>query len=131
MVAWSTGMEGSTAMTSHSDGPDGLDMADFLQLQGVELRDDAGCFDDPGDGGVIERPGAQRGAQYLEVVVVAFRVVAQEAELVVTQAQALLQPVRPAGCSQLAEAFDHEHRAEQVDGIRQAGPVEDKGRQRG
>ena len=106
-------------------------MAEFLQLQGVEPRDDAGCFDDPGDGGVVERPGAQRGAQHLEVLVVAFRVVAEEAELVVTQGQALLQPLRPAGRLQLAEAFDHEHRAEQVDGIRQAGPVKDKCGQRG
>src|SRR6266702_1265528 len=82
MVAWSTGIAGSTAMTSHSDGPEGSDMAEFLQLQGVEPRDDAGCSDNPGDGGVVEQPGAQRGAQYLEVVVVAFRVVAEEAELV-------------------------------------------------
>ena len=83
-------------MTSHSDGPDVSDMVEFLELQRVQARDHASGLDAPGDGGVVEQPGTQRGPQDTEVLVVASRVIAQEADLVISQAQALLQTVRPA-----------------------------------
>src|ERR1039457_725122 len=118
-------------MTSHSAGSDGSDMVELLQLQVVEAREHSGGLDDPGNSGLVEQPGAQRSPQRLEVLVVAGRVVAKEAELVVTQAQALLQPVRPSGRLSQAKSLDHEHRAEQVDRIGLAGLVEDERRQRG
>src|SRR6266566_3669778 len=98
MVAWSTGIEGSTAMTSHSDGPDGSDMAEFLQLQGVEPRDDAGCFDGPGDGGADVGGGRRhRPLVAAECREVAFRQLLIEHyghSLVVHRIMPCLDPVR-------------------------------------
>src|SRR5262245_47327562 len=123
-VSASIGIDGSAAMTSHSESAaesdsvtDASDMVQLLQLQRVQARDHASGLDDPGDGGVVEQAGTQRGPQDTEMLVVASGVIAQEADLVIGQAQVLLQTVGPAGRLPYTEALYHEHRAQQVNRI--------------
>src|SRR5260370_27039127 len=122
-------MAGSTDITSRSDGPAASAtsyMVKLLELQGVEPGHHPGGLDDPGDGAVVEQARPQRGGQHAEVLVVALRVIPEEAELVLAQARAAGQPVGPAARLGRAEAFDHEHRAEQIDRVWQPGAVEHK-----
>src|SRR5215472_12012954 len=127
-------MAGSTDITSQSDGSTASHVSytvKLLKLKCVQPGYHPGGLDGPGDGAVIEQTGAQGGGQHAEMLIVALGVIPQEAELVVTQASAAGQPVGPAAGLGGAQAFDHEHRAEQVDRIRQPGAVEDEARQSG
>src|SRR5215472_3329478 len=101
----SIGIDGSAATTSHSEAegessgvPRASDMIQLLQLQGVQACDHTGGLDYPRHGRVVEQAGSQGCPQDTEVLVVASRVVTQEGDLVVGEAETLLQMVCPAGC---------------------------------
>src|ERR1700689_3683477 len=126
-------------MSSHTESPlsdspvpdnPGSDIVEFLKLQGVQSRGYPGRLDDLGHRGVVEGPGPQRAPQYREMLVVPGRVVAQETDLIAGQPEVSLQLVSPEAGLPQAEALDHEHRAEEVDGVGLPGPVKDERGQR-